>query len=441
MSRLLAILPLLALSCSLGAAEAAAAAGSSAMPLSLAEAYRLARERHPRIQQAEQQAAQRAAEVAVVDSERLPQIGAGLGYQHTDEPSMVFGMLLNQAAVTGVDFNDPGTADQLRLQLGVDYQLYDGTRAPRRSAAVAAERQAAAQSQATADQIGLAAVQAWLDGYAAQALIVQAEAAVTAFAGHLQTVEERVALKTALDTEALEAAVRLDEQRLELVRARGAAAVARARLARHLGLAPERLIIDDELPELPEPDATAAQPRPELAAWQAAAQAARQQAAAARASARPQVHLSGRAMQDIGFESDGEGTHYAVGLQLDWRFGDGGRRRAEAAAALAAERAARAGAEDQSLAIAFQRSRAAIALREARAARAIAERAVGVAEQAVEQTASRVAEGLALTTQLLDAEARLSRARSSLVRSRAQVVLALAQWRHALGLPIIPVQL
>ena len=85
-----------------------------------------------------------------------PQLGVNVDYGQTNNPMYSFGNILNQGSFADtIDFNDPGTTDNLRLAATVQYRLYNGGRDQAGIRAAQAQQQAEEQ-QRTAILSGLA---------------------------------------------------------------------------------------------------------------------------------------------------------------------------------------------------------------------------------------------------------------------------------------------
>ena len=122
---------------------------------------------------------------------------------------------------------------------------------------------------------------------------------------------------------------------------------------------------------------------------------------------------------------------------MSWNVFDGGRARAEIQDAEALRALVREQERKKRLAIQLELARAQTSLATAQARIVHAHRAIASATESLAITKSRFHDGLALSTQLIDAETALSSANVRLAQARAEEQVALARHRYALGLPIL----
>ena len=192
----------------------------------------------------------------------------------------------------------------------------------------------------------------------------------------------------------------------------------------------------DAVPEIaaPIPGALPGQ-RTELLALQQREQAAVAAVRGARGGYLPKVSAFGSLDYDRGWESGGDGSSYAAGALVQWDVWDGKLTRAKVSEARAHLEAIQEETRKLRLAIDLETEQARLNLQAARERLAVTETVVTLAEEGVELTRARFEQGLALATQLFDAETALTEARVRRAEAEADRRIAVAALRRALGLP------
>jgi len=228
--------------------------------------------------------------------------------------------------------------------------------------------------------------------------------------------------------------VRLAQAREDLVLARNANALASRVLRNLLGIDQGEFDIAASAAAYPAPESGDFSERPELRASQHRQRAAEAEVRRAAAGYKPRVSAFGSLDYDYGTRTGGDGGSYTAGVLLQWDLWDGlltTARRAEAQANLETTHE-----EDRKLRLALdlELEQARLALREANERLAVTEKVVAQAGESVELTRSRFDQGLAIPTQLIDAETTLLAARVRRVEAEANQRIAVAAVRKALGL-------
>lgn len=386
-----------------------------------------------------------ASEAAVMQADSLlwPQVTVRSSYQRTDNPIGVFGAALNQQAFSpGLDFNNVPDADNLNVGGMVTFPIYTGGQ-------IAASRQAA-RHQKFASEHGLAATQnqlafevtrVFLSIQKTETFITAADAAIRSFRESRDVAKKRLESGSALKADVLDLEVRLAQAQEERVQAKNANQLARRALANLLGRDTRDL---DSLPtptttppQLTVPDSLPSPVRPELAASQQMTAAAQAKLRSARSGSQPKVSLFANAEHNRGRQFDGTGENYTVGALIKWNLWDGHQtrgkvREARAEAAIAAERQ-----RQLRLAIELEREQARLNLEAATQRVTVTSKAVELATESAQLTRVRFEQGLALATQLIDAESALTSATVRLAQADTDRLIAIAALRKALGLPLI----
>jgi outer membrane protein TolC len=236
-------------------------------------------------------------------------------------------------------------------------------------------------------------------------------------------------------------------QQLLLIQAEQDASLAGAQLARLLGLAPGTSILTATPVDRAATGAAdlAAQPAAELAARAAASRPERlalseRQAAlraagdAVMAATRPQVAAIAAvepARPNARFvpRTDQWHTAWDLGVQVSWSLWDGGRARAERAAALAQSDAVGARLVDLDRGVAVEVYQRQLDIATARSAITVAGQGVAAATEARRVVGERFAVGVASSTDMLDAE--VAQLEAELERTRWQAALRIGEARLA----------
>ena len=369
-----------------------------------------------------------------------PQLAVQSSYARTSQPVSVFGTALNQRSFSpGLDFNNVPDADNWNTGLSVSLPLYTGGQATAGRAAAAAAMDASVFAAAAVRQaLALETARAFIGIHRSRALIRAAEAGVAALESNLEVSRQRLAAGTALKTDTLDLEVGLAQAREELARSRNANALARQALASLLGLEDGGVDATDAIPGLQTPPAAQLPQRAEVRAAESLERAAAAKVTAAAGGLKPGVEAFGQVEHNRGTTFDNDGSNYTVGIRAQWNIWDGGRVRAQVKEAQASLTAARESVRRARLMVNTEVQQARLALSEAAERLKVSERSVELAAESVKIIRGRFAAGLALSTQLIDAETALTAARVRRAEAEADERLAIAALRRALGLPMIP---
>lgn len=373
-----------------------------------------------------------------------PKLQLQSGYTRTDNPMMVFGSILNQRAfgkppLGPIDFNDVPDLDNLNVKGLLTMPLYAGGQIRAGREAARAYTDAARQaSEAVRNTLAFEVARAFHTVHKAREFVRAAEAAVQAFEQNLDIARKRFNAGTLLRADVLDLEVRLAQAREDLVRARNARELSLSALRTLLGLEQAELEIADTAPEVSAPASGDFSARPELAASREQIRAAEADLRRARGGYLPSVGLFGSVDYDRGWRADGDGKSYTAGVLLQWNLWDGQLTRGKVQEAQAALETARENDRKLRLGLALEAEQARLNLAEANERLRVTETAVTQAEESVALTRARFEQGLALPTQLIDAETALTAARVRRAEALADQRIAIAALRKALGLPQLP---
>ena len=417
---------------------------SRAEELTLEQSIQLALKNNPDLATAQQRVAATRAGLQQTDAALWPQLRVSESYTASDNPVQAFMMTLNQRAFNlGANFNHPDTTDNLNTKVLAHWSLYDGgaTLANRQAAKLNTE--AAGQSLAAArNDLVFEVTRAYHTIHKARQFVTAAESAVTNLTATVNVASNRFAAGTALKTDILDAQVRLAESEEHLLRARNALALAETIFRNVLGVPDTPALTAANLP-LRSNDrwsenvnsgtvSVGGISRPELAAARTSVAAADRQVRAAQAGYVPQ--LKAFASYDL---DSGDASHFKdswiAGVSVELNVFDGFLTRGKVREARANLEAARQQERKVDLAVALETRQAQLNLNEALARLATTGKSVTQAEESVSLTKDRYANGLALLTQLLDAETALTAARQRRAAAEADVHIAQAALDRALG--------
>ena len=138
---------------------------------------------------------------------------------------------------------------------------------------------------------------------------------------------------------------------------------------------------------------------------------------------------------DYGWKYDQGGGSYTAGGLLQWDIWDGKLTRAKVNEATANLEAAREEQRKIRLAIDLEVEQARLELQSANERLQVTQQVVEQARESVELTRARFEQGLALATQLIDAETALLTARVRRAQAQADQHIAVAALRKALAMP------
>ena len=403
--------------------------------LSLPEAIRLALQNNPDLATAQQRVNAARAGIQQTEAALWPQVRLSGGYAGSDNPVQAFMMTLNQRAFSFAgNFNHPDTTDNLNGKVLAQWSLYDGGQS-------LASRQAAKLNTETARQTFAAArndlvfevTRAFHTIGKARQFVSTAAAAVASMEANVNVAGSRFAAGNVLKTDLLDAQIRLAESQENLIRARNAVALSEIVFRTVLGVGEKDMVTAAETVVTITSDMPAtATSRPEIIAAHTASTAADRQVRAAQAGYLP--HLNAFASYDL---DSGNGTRYAdswlAGVSIDLNIFDGFLTRGKVAEARANLESARQQERKVALAVTLETRQAQLNLEEAQARLVTTGKSVGQAEESLQITKDRYANGLALLTQVLDSETALTATRQRRAAAETDLLIAQAALDHAFG--------
>lgn len=402
----------------------------------LSEALAYARTNSPDARIAEQRII--AAEAALDQAKAAfwPKLQLQSSYTRTDNPTAVFGTVLNQRSYSpSLDFNNVPDADNLNVRALLSVPIYaGGQNAAGRKAAKAGTLAARAGAEAVAINLEFAVARAFQTVVKTHRYIEAAESAVKALQASRVVAEKRLQAGTLLKSDLLDIEVRLGRATEDLVTARNSDRLALLALKNLLGLENQDLKAVAGGAEITFPTEKDASLRPEMRALEFQMAAAEAEVKRAKGGYRPRVSAFGQVDRDSGWKFSGSGESYAVGVVAQWDLWDGGTSRGRVREARAKLEELEAEQRKVRLAMELETEEARLKLNEAEERLRVTEHVLAQAEESLHLTRMRFDQGLSLSSQLLDAETALTAARIRRADAEGDQQIAIAALRRAYGL-------
>jgi len=415
-----------------------------AEPWTLDRALAAALKDNPDARLASQRAEAAEAMVQQARAAWYPQLSLQGRYTQTNSPMMAFGSILNQRAFNfGLDFNQPGRIDDLNATATVAYNIYSGGRPSAGLAAARAGVRAATQDvHAAHNQLGAAVVKAYLDIRKAREAVGALEAGVAAYDAAVAAARLRYDAGQMLKADLLSLEVQLSQTREQLSAARHGAALAERAFNFVLGAenpsAPVELATEDPaLAGLAAPATADFSHRPELLGLEERIAAAEAMRRVARGSRQPTVNAFASYQYDQGWQLDRHADSWLAGVSLDLNIFDGGQTSAKIRQSNAELAQVKEMLRKAKLGIGLEVEQARLALADARERLAVTDQAVAQAEESAALSRERFAKDLLLTAELIGVESRLIEIRMRHAFAAADERIAVADYRRALGLPLL----
>jgi outer membrane protein len=417
------------------------AAGSliarAAEPWTLEQALAYALVHNPDARVAQQRITAAQAGLEQANSAFWPRMQVESSYTRTDNPMLAFGDILSQRSYSSsLNLNNVPDVDNLNARGIVTVPLYAGGRNVAGRQAARANTTAANQdSEAVRNALGFEVSRAFHTVLKTRQFIRAAEAAVNSFEANLVVARRRQDGGNLLKSDVLDIEVRLAQAREDLVRASNASVLVERALRNLLGVEEGEFTVADTAPIPSAPSPGGFSKRPELGAARERANAAEAGVRGLKSGYQPRVRAFGSLGYDRGWVTGGEGGSYTAGVLAQWDLWDGFSTRSKVREASANLESAREDERKLRLAIDLEVERARLDLKAAAERRAVGSKTVEQAAESASLNRIRFEQGLALPTQLIDAETALVAARVRRAEAESDERIAIAALRKALGLP------
>jgi len=378
------------------------------------------------------------AAVAAAQSAYYPQIGISAGYNRTNNPMYSFGNILNQGQFTpDIDFNNPGTSDNLNLTGIIQYRIYNGGSDEAGIKAAKAGEQATRFEQAAINsRLGFEVVRSFYSIVQAEENVQARESSLNAIEVSLQVAQARFEAGDLLKADLLNLEVQKSRAAENLIQARHALELARRGFLNLLGLTQKSVEIDTaQQAEQTAPEKPTYEGRPELAGLDAMLQAAEQKVRQARGGYYPSADLFGSYQVDKGFEYDeGSGNSWMAGVKVNFNLFNGNRTSAEISRATAKLAEIHEQRHKLELNFNYEIEQASLALQLAQERLQVTEKMVDQAVESARLSRERFKEGVILASDLIEVENRLTDARVHNLMAKAARKIAIADLRRSAGL-------
>jgi len=367
-----------------------------------------------------------------------PRLGVSAEYHRTDNPMYSFGNILNQGVFNEtINFNNPGTTDNLQAKATVQYQLYNGGHD---LAAIQAADERSKMSrydhQAVRNRLEYEVVRAFYTIAQSEDTVKIMRSAVEAIQASLQVGRARFEEGSLLHEEVLNLEVQQARTQELYIRAEHGLKLAKHAFLSLLGLPEKTVSIDATTESGPEvPTQRHTHNRPELAGIAALVKAQEAHIRQARAAFLPTADAFGSVQTDKGTELEkGSGNSWVAGVRLHYTLYEGRQVEASVARAEAQWRAVKEQQRKMKLDCNLEMEQAALALHQEEERLKVTGARVAAATESARLARLRFQEGTLLTAELIDTENRLTDARLSHDQATAARKTAIADLRRAIGL-------
>ncbi len=418
-----------------------------ALHLNLPQAVDYAIEHNPDMHIMQQRIAQAEAQRQIALSSFYPNIDASLSYQHSDNPSQAFAMVIAQRRLQftpDTDFNHPGGIDNYRPEIRARYNLFNGGQDYYQSGAAKLGVDAAKLRQEAARQQLAEAVKAGFFAYlAAIEADKVADKSIYAVKTELKQSRNRLQVGAILRSDVLSLEVKLAEAQDKKIQTSNAIAMAKAGLKKLLGLtAQQSLSLDTaEHGRLPDKQNSfvellqlAEQNRPEAKAAKKQIEIAEHKLNAAKGAYLPTADAYvayGSDSKNLDFDTGSDNVSAGVTVQVN--LFSGFRQQQNIKKAQQQLSIARKNAEQIRLQIENGVKIAHLRLQEALARIDVTTVAVEAAEEAFRLVSEQRKAGVVTVTRYLEAEVARDKSHARQIAARYDALRADAQLQRAVG--------
>ena len=412
----------------------------------LEEAIYTALESNPDLQIMRERISQAQAQVGETLANFYPQIKSRLSYEHTDNPSRAFGMIISQRRLdfNGTNFNHPGGVDNYRPELMATYSLFNGGQDYQNSkAAELGVSVASLQESAVRNQLIELVTSAFYGILAAEEAHNIAMRSITAVDSELKQTRLRYAAGTALKSDVLTLEVQLAEARDNEIHAASAIAIAESGFKTLLGISSDQPVGIVETPEQKIPELTPAYPelidkalaqRPEIKAVNEQIAIAEHKLQAAKGGHLPKADAYvtyGSDSKNLAYSTSRDNVTAGITVSMDIFSGFASSERIKKA-----EREvniAKLAAQQTRLAIEDELKSAYLKLKDALDRMQVTAASVTAAKEALRLVNLQRAAGIETVTRYIEAEVAHDKAQSRHVAARYDALRAEAELKKALG--------
>jgi outer membrane protein len=396
-------------------------------PLTLQQAVTIALEKNPQRRAALADTKAAAADVQEARSFLLPRVTFSETTTRGNDPVYVFGSKLRQQRFTTPDFalnllNTPTPLNNYSTRFGGTWNLFDSFASWRGIHRAELGKEAAAHQLERAEQQIVFGVVGAYDGVLlAKRELEVAEQAMKTAQAILERSKMRVESGVAVESDLLNAQVRLAARKQELIRAQNNLSLSRAELGQAMGIStsgeiePVEAHVERSFPErsLEELEKQAIEARPDLKRIRSEEAVQQQNVAIAKSSFGPRVNaFADWEADNPTFVSGGGGNNWVAGIEVRMDLFQGGARRAKLQRERAVQEKVTALKEAARDAIRLEVGRAYYDLDTARQQVEVTKTAIAQAQESLRITQNRYESGVSTITDLLSAEEAASRSQA-----------------------------
>lgn len=417
-------------------------------PYTLEQAVNHALANNPDLQIMHERIGQAEAELGQALSSFYPQIQVRMSYEHSDNPSRAFGMVIAQRRLNfdgSTDFNHPGGTDNYRPEVVASYSLFRGGQDYQ--AAKAAElgvETAELQESATRNQLIQTVTSAFYGLLAAKEAHKVAVSSIKAVRSELEQSRKRYKAGTVLKSDVLSLEVQLAEAQDMEIQTANAIELARTSLRTLLGLdayQPFRIADGADEFQLPESYPSyetlldqALSQRPEITKVQKQVEIAERTLSAAKGTHLPRANAYvsyGSDSKNIDFSTNRDNVTAGVMVEMDIFSGFGTSERVKKAERQLAE--ARTRQTQVRLTVENEVKTAHLKLREALARVNVTQASIAAAEEALRMVNQQRKAGVVTVTRYIETEVARDKAHARDISARFDALRAEADLKKALG--------
>ncbi|WP_036300263.1 TolC family protein [Methylomarinum vadi] len=420
----------------------------NAESFTLPQAVDYALQNNPDLQIMQERIGQAEAQLGEALAAFYPQIKTGLYYEHSDNPSRAFAMVISQRrldfSIGDQGFNHPGGVDNYRPEVSASYSLFRGGQDYQRSKAAELGVEAAALNRSALRNRLIQAVHSAYYGYlAAVEAHKVTQRSITAVTSELKQSRTRYEAGTALKSDVLSLEVQLAQAQDDEIQAANAIELARTGLKTLLGLNAEKSLEIESGADwaLPEADngfaellSQAMAQRPEILAANKQLAIAQRQLSAAQGTHLPRAdaYVSyGSDSKNLDFSTNRDNVTAGVKVEMDIFSGFATQEKINEARhqLTAAEKTV----TRTRLNIEKEVKSAHLKLQEALARLKVTTASVAAAEEALRMVNEQRNAGVVTVTRYIEAEVARDRALSRRIAARFDALIADAQLNQAIG--------
>jgi outer membrane protein TolC len=393
-------------------------------PLTLKQAVDIALEKNPQRKAVLANTKAAAAGIREARSFLLPHVTFFETGTRGNDPVYVFGSRLRQQHFTNADFalnflNTPTPLNNFSTRFGGTWNLFDSFASWHGVTRAELGKDAATHQLERADQeVVFGVVSSYYDVLLAKKELEVAEQAMKTAEAILESTKSRFESGVVVESDLLNAQVRLAARKQELIRAQNNLSLAQAELGRAMGISTEKTFQPVEslteralrTTQLEDLEKQAIEARPDLKRIRCEEAAQRQSVAIAKSSFGPRVNaFADWEVDNPTFVTGGGGKNWMAGFEMQLDLFQGGAKRAELQKERALQEKIAALKDGASDAIRLEVRRAYYDLDAARQQVDVAKTAIAQAQESLRITQNRYESGVSTITDLLVAEEAASR--------------------------------